>query len=319
MDIILKLKKANLKGRSGSNFPTYLKWETVKKQKANSKYVICNASEGEPLVKKDYFILKKYKEEVIEGIMLALKTVHAKTAIIYINKAYYNEFKEDLIKLTKNLPIELFEKPKGYLCGEETCLLNVIEGKEKIPRPKPPFPTEKGLYGKPTLINNVETFYYVNQINKKEYLNTKFYSIIGPKTGVFELSIDLTIKEILEQTGNMPKYDFFLQVGGGAVGEIMLKKEIGKPLRGLGSIIVFDKEKTNVLDLMKQWASFFAKENCDRCTPCREGAYRIKEMLEQKIDKKILRDIFFILENASLCPFGKSLPVPFKTAIKKLL
>jgi len=323
-NVIGKIKKAKLVGRSGSGFPTGLKWTLVKKSKAKTKYVICNASEGEPQVKKDYYILKKYPDEVINGIKIALKTLSAKQAYIYINKKYHKELGKTLKKLTKGLPIELFIKQPGYLRGEETTLLNVIEGKSPLPRIKPPFPTEKGLFGKPTLINNVETLYFVSKIVKKEYCKTKFYSIEGEikNKGVFELPENLSIKKILSQTNNEPKFDFFVQ-SGGISGEILLKNELQKPVQGLGSIIVYNKKKTDTLSLMKKWIKFFNKENCDKCVPCREGLYRVEEILNQTSlsaeNKKILNELFSAMEQTSLCPLGRIASTPFKSAIKKLL
>lgn len=324
-NVIWKIKKSGLCGRSGSDFPTGLKWALVKKAKGKTKYIICNASEGEPQVKKDYYILKKYPDEVINGIKIALKTLSAKRAYIYINKKYYEELGKTLKKLTKGLPIELFIKQAGYLRGEETTLLNVIEGKTPLPRIKPPFPTEKGLFEKPTLINNVETLYFVSKIIKKEYCKTKFYSITGDvkNKGVFELPENLTIKKILIQTNNEPKFDFFIQSGGGACGEILLANELAQPVKGLGSIIIYNKKKTDITKLMKKWTKFFNKENCDKCVPCREGLYRVEEILNQGIlsseNKKILDELFSVMEQTSLCPLGKIAPTPFKSAIKKLL
>lgn len=328
-DIIKKIKQAGLHGRSGSGFPTWLKWEAVEKSKANKKYVICNASEGEPRVFKDRYILEKFPEKVMEGIKIALRTLEADSAYIYINKDYYAAFKEKLTKFAQNLPIELFKKPGGYLCGEETVLLNIIEGKRPVPRIKPPFPTECGLWGKPTLINNVETFYRVAEIAKGEYKGQRFYSITGAteNKGVFELPEAMDIKQILKKTNNLPRFEFFLQAGGGAGGEILLSDELEGPVKGLGSIIVFDKRKTNPLQLMKEWAYFFLKENCDKCTPCREGIYRLTKILEEKTapsslknqDKKTIKDIFFVLEKTSLCSLGRIAVPSFKTAIEKLL
>lgn len=175
-DLIEKIKQSGLTGRSGSGFPTGLKWQMVKEAKAEKKYVICNASEGEPLAKKDHYILNNFLPEIVEGIELALKAIPGQTAYIYINKDYYREFKNGLIDLTHSLPIELFQKPAGYLSGEETVLINNIEGKyPPEPREKPPFPTEKGLWQKPTLINNLETFYWVSQIAKNKYEKERFF------------------------------------------------------------------------------------------------------------------------------------------------
>lgn len=308
MNIISKLKKHNLLGRSGSGFPVGLKWEMVKKTKAEKKYIIVNGAEGEPNVFKDKYILENYTEEVIQGVKIALETIDNSSAYIYLRKDYYKKFNERLRKLIKGLPIELFEKTGGYLAGEETVVCQSIEGQELKPRIKPPFPATDGLWGCPTLINNVETFYCVSKIAKNEYRNNKFYSISGDTKhkGVYELPDNFTIKQILEETNNLPDFGFFVQAGGGASGEFLLSKELNQQVKGIGSIIVFNRETTDTLSLMKELVEFFQKENCDKCVPCREGIYRINEMLERgQIDKKILKDLFFVLEETSFCPFGK--------------
>jgi len=324
--IIEQLKQFGLLGKSGSNFPVWKKWEAVKNATANKKFVICNASEGEPMVNKDRFILDNWLKDVVDGIKLAIEETKASQGYVYLNADFYQRYKQNLIKLIGNSPIELFQKPAGYLAGEETSLLNAIEGKPPTPRIKPPYPTEQGLWNCPTLINNVETFYWINKIAQDQYKNNRFYCIEGEiiNKGVFELPLNYTIEQILKQTKNYPNFPFFLQVGGGAVGEILLENELQKPINGLASIIIFNKEKTNPVDLIKGWAEFLMLQNCDHCTPCREGLYRINEALQQnqnnltKENLKGLQEIFNVLEKTSLCPFGKTAYLPFKTALEKL-
>lgn len=350
-NIIQKLKNSGLTGRSGSGFPVWQKWQAVKQAIADNppsllrsfgeakKYIICNGSEGEPLVFKDKYLLEKYPQEVINGIKIALKTINNSQAYIYLDKDYFQLFKKTLEDLIGNLPIKLFEKPFGYIAGEETSILNAIEGKKPEPRIKPPYPAEAGLWGKPTLVNNVETFYWVSKIDKGEYKSNRFYSIEGDleNKGVFELPETKTIEQILKETNNWPDFDFFTQIGGGACGAIMLAGELNQPIKGAGSIIVFDKNKTDVWQLMRDWAEFFHQNNCDQCTPCREGLYRILELMGQgkprsesesallqgreKVlsEKTKLDDIFTALEKTSLCPLGRMSTTPFKTALAKLL
>jgi NADH:ubiquinone oxidoreductase subunit F (NADH-binding) len=324
--IIAKLKKEGLVGRSGSCFPTGLKWEMVKKNPpvggADKKYIICNASEGEPDVFKDKFILENYPGIVVEGIKIALETIDNSSAYIYLNKDYYKKFKNKLEKLIKGLPITLFKKMGGYLAGEETSVISVIEGGRPEPKIRPPYPTQSGLFNRPTLVNNVETFYSVAKIARGEYKKTRFYSITldGKKKGVYELPESYSISEILKETKNWPDFDFFVQVGGGASGIILLPNELSQKVSGIGSIIVFNRKKTDPYALMKKWAKFFLNENCDRCVPCREGVYRIYEMLEQgKIDRKTIDDIFFVLKETSFCPLGRAVVYPFSSLINKLL
>jgi NADH:ubiquinone oxidoreductase subunit F (NADH-binding) len=323
-DIISKLKKSGLKGRSGSSFPTGLKWESVKNAKASKKYVICNAAEGEPEVFKDDYILKNYPDKVIEGMKIALKTIDHSSGYIYINKEYFKKYGNKLKKLIGKLPISIFLKKTEfgkYIGGEETSLIESIEGKRAEPRQKPPHPTQAGLFGYPTLVNNVETFYYVSKINENKYNNERFYCISGEvkNKGVFEFPEDWTIKKVLKETDNWPDFNFFVQVGGGAEGEIFLSKELDKPVKYLASIIVFNL-KTDPYSLMGKWVDFLMKGNCDKCVPCREGLYRLSEMIKKrKIDKNTLEDLFLVLEETSFCPLGRGATIPFKSLISKVL
>lgn len=319
-DIIAKIERANLLGRGGAGFPVCFKWKAVKNAFGHEKYIICNASEGEPDVFKDKYILEKYSDEVINGIEIALNELGANSAYIYLNPKYYSKFKRKLERLIGDLPIELFKKTENYIAGEETCLLNVIEGKKEEPRMKPPYPTESGLFGCPTLINNVETFYYISKIDKDKYEGKRFYSISGDvkHRGVFEFPENWSIKKILRETGNWPNFDFFVKTGGGATGDILLKDELDVLAEGAGAVIVFDKKKTKLIPLMKRWAEFFFNGNCDKCTPCREGMYRIREILNSKLDKETLGDIFFVMEKTSLCPLGKGAYKTFKDLMNKI-
>lgn len=321
MNIIDLLKKDNLLGRGGAGFPTGQKWEMVSKQVSDKKYIICNGSEGEPGVFKDGFLLENHPEDIIEGIKIALAEIDHSLAYLYLRKDYYKKFKTKLQKLIGKFPIIIFCETGGYLGGEETTLLNIIEQKRKEPRIKPPFPPQNGLFGCPTLINNIETFYFVSKIAKGQYQNTKFYSVSGDvkNKGVFELPINYSIEQVLKETGNFPSFDFFIQVGGGAIGEILLKNELPRPVCGAGAIIVFNKKKTDLLALMKKWANFFIKENCDKCLPCREGIFRIKELLSaKKLNRQLLDEIFFSLKETSFCALGKGIPVPFESLLAKV-
>lgn len=333
-DIIAKLKKSGLLGRGGAGFPTGLKWKMVKANKGEKKYIICNGSEGEPGVFKDGFILENFPEEVIQGIKIALETFGNSYAYIYLRKDYCQKFKKKLEGLIRGLPIVLFKKSGGYIAGEETAVIETIEEKRPEPRVRPPFPTKVGLFGYPTLVNNVETFYYAAKIAKDEYKGTRFYSISGQvkQEGVYELPENYSISRVLRETGNWPTFDFFVQAGGGAVGEIFLPEELNQPAKGGGAIIVFDRKKTNPFSLMEKWADFFLWGNCDKCVPCREGVYRLMEIIKKEKDgsvrpslrefkeknKKILEDLFFILEQTSFCALGKGVVVPFRSLINKL-
>lgn len=324
MNIIEKIKESGLTGRGGAAFPTFLKWEAVKNAYGEKKYVICNGSEGEPGVMKDGFILENYPEELVNGIKVALETFSNSEAYIYLRKDYYDKYKQKLVELTKNFAITLMKEPGGYLCGEETTLIESIEGKRFEPRLRPPFPTESGLHGCPTLINNLETFYWISKISKDEYHGNKFYSISGDvkKQGVFEFPEDWSIEQILKETGNLPESLFFVQAGGGASGIIKTHEELHGKIGGSGSIVVYDKEKNDPKELMKKWIDFYYNENCGKCVPCREGVYRIKELLDKDLkDEKnleTLKDIIFNLKESSFCPLGKSVSAPFESLLEKI-
>ena len=322
MTIISKLKESNLLGRGGAGFPTYLKWDLVKKAKGEKKYVVCNASEGEPCVFKDEHIIKNYPEELISGIVLAMNEVEALEAYIYLNKDYYSKYSSKLKKIIGNKKIKLFKKQSGYIGGEESALCESIEGKRAEPRFKPPYLAEKGLFDYPTLVNNVETFYYASKIDKGEYGNTRFYSVNGDvlNPGVYELDISLSVEEILKSTDNYPGFDFYVQSGGGASGEIFLREELKSPCAGAGSITVYNKLKTDPFKLMETWIEFFAYGNCDKCLPCREGTYRLSEMIKsKKLDRELIKEILFSLESSSFCALGRGVPVPFRSFLKKVM
>ncbi len=316
-DLIYKLKESKILGRSGSLYPVGLKWEAIKSEKEEEKYVVCNGSEGEMETFKDYFLLKNYPEVVLRGIDLAKETLNAKKAFIYLKKDYFSELSPALKTRTD---VEIIEKKGGYVGGEETALIEVIEGNPAEPRVKPPFPTKKGLWDKPTLVNNVETFYFVAKINDDEYHHTRFFSIAGdaPCKGVFEFDEGITVKELLQESGNIPTFDYFLQVGGGTSGEIILPSEIERKVEFLGSVVIYNREKTDPYLLMEKWVNYLLAGNCDKCTPCREGLFRIKEMIEEKNFKGI-DDLFFVMEKTSLCPLGMVVVSPFQSLLKKII
>ncbi len=321
-DLIQKLKQKNLLGRGGAAFPTYLKWQMVLEAPGVKKYVVANGSEGEPNVHKDFFILQHHPAVLVDGIKQALVTIPGSVGVIYLNKKYYRRFKKPLEKIIAKAPITVFEEKGGYLSGEETVVCEEIEGRLARPRLRPPFPGQKGINGCPTLINNIETFYYVSKIAHDDYEAKRFYTISGDvkKSGVHEMNSDLTIREVLENTANLPKKDFFVQAGGGASGEIFLKNELDRQVGGSGAIVVYDKKTTDPYLLMYRWAKFFMESNCDKCTPCREGVYRLAEMLHKKmIDQTILNDLFLVMEESSFCALGRSVPTPFRSLIYKII
>ena len=341
MSIINKIKKANLVGRGGGSFPTAMKWKTVRKATGNKKYIICNASESEPGTKKDRYILENFGERVLDGMRIAIDFLSATPnpnpnpnpqkegvrGYIYINHNYYKELGEELNEIItdlKNYEIELFVKPDegGYIGGEETALLNAIEGKRIEPRLRPPFPTTNGLWNCPTLINNVETFYNVSLANTDEYRKDRFYTINGDcvSTDIYKLPDEWTIKKILKETNNYPKFDFFVQVGGDASGEVLNSKQLDKPVGGTGSITIYDAKKHKQEEMIGKWISFFVNESCGQCTPCREGVYRLNEIINSdNPDWELMEELLNNLDEASFCGLGNIIPVPIRSYRKNVL
>lgn len=323
-DIITKLKKSGLKGRGGACFATWAKWSMVKVTPGRKKYVVVNGSEGEPGAKKDHYILENHPEKLIDGIRIALDYLNATKAYIYLNPVYFKKFGLALRTLIKDRPIELVRKPEhaGYAGGEETSVLNALEGRRIEPRLKPPFPPESGLWHYPTLINNVETLYAVSLIASGDYYNERLYTIGGDClwTGVYSFPEDLTIKKILKKTDNLPNYDFFVQVGGDASGEALNRDQLERPAAGNGQITVYSVYKHNPSKLIAGWLNFFARESCGQCAPCREGTFRLREMAAaSEPDWEKIAQIMNALSETSFCGLGCAAPVAVTSYINNVL
>ncbi len=324
MSILNKIKEAKLVGRGGGCFPTADKWQMVKDASGREKYVVCNFSEGEPGVKKDAYLMANCPEKVIDGINLAIKFLRAKKGIIYLDHKNYKKFHKSLKKIIGNRQIEFFVKPieAGYIGGEESSMLNVIEGKRIAPRLRPPFPTTNGLWGCPTLINNVETFYNVSLVNSGEYKKTRFYTVNGDClwTGVYEFPENYTIERVLKETDNYPKFDFFVQVGGDASGEVLNSGQLKRRASGAGSITVYSIIKYKPIDMIRYWLNFFVNESCGKCTPCREGVYRLVEIANSsKPDWNLFGSILNTLSETAFCGLGCVVPIPIKSYINNVL
>lgn len=330
MDILNKIREVGLKGCGGAAYPTADKWQAVKDSFAPRKYVICNASEGEPFVYKDGYIFKNWPEKVIAGIDLAIKFLTDRKVevegYVFINHEYakkYGRFLAAEIQ-KRNSPISIYVKPEngGYICGEETVILNTIEGEKSEPRLKPPFPTTRGLWGEPTIINNVETFYHIARIAEGDYETVRFYSINGDcrYPGVYKMRADKTIKHILAETRNWLPRDFFVQVGGGSAGEILNNLQLDCLAVGAMSLTLYQAGVWKARDLFRHWIGFFLTESCGQCTTCREGTYRLFEVINSKNpDWKLFFDLLDNLSETSLCGLGLSVPTAIKSYIKNVL
>jgi len=326
MNIVDKIKKAGLIGRGGGCFPVADKWLMVKEAKGDTKYVVVNCSEGEPGVKKDGYIIEHFADRVIDGMAIAIDTIKAERGFFYINPAYHKKYKGLLAKniAQSGAPIELFMKPyeAGYIGGEETTLLNVIEGRRAEPRMRPPYPPTSGLWGKPTLINNVETFYNVSLVAADEYKRERFYTITGDclYEDVYQLPEDWSIEKVLKTNHNYPNFPFFVQVGGDGAGEVLNAKQLNRPATGAGSIHVYSLTKYKPRELMLRWATFFFLESCGQCTPCRDGNLRLKESLEQSDpDWKTVAEILDNLAETSFCGLGCAAAIAIKSYVKNVL
>ncbi len=330
-NLIEKIEAAGLTGRGGAGFSTGRKWSLVAQAREKVRaqgnpeakiWVIANGSEGELGVAKDGFILENYPERIIDGIKLAREVFDAPKAFLYLRKDYFDKYQEKLRNFIDQEPIELVRESGGYLGGEETTLIELLEGGKAEPREKPPYPTEKGFRSFPTLVNNLETFYAISLIARDEYEKKRFYSLSGdiPKKGVFELPEDWSVEKILRETGNFPVGDFFVQIGGGASGPILSQEDLKEKVCGSGAVIVYNQAKTDLKELLKKWVNFYFQENCGKCVPCREGVYRLKEFLEKpEVDWEEVKELALVLREASFCPLGKSVAVPLESFLTKIL
>lgn len=355
---ISEIKKSGLCGRGGAGFPTGNKLEIVS-QKTEKKYFICNLDESEPGTYKDRSIVDNNPHSLIEGVIISALIVGAKKAFIYINGQYekqkeilqravsqaekHNFLGDKILKSNYCLEIEIYSGAGAYICGEETALINSIEGNRGEPKMRPPYPTDAGLFGCPTAINNAETITNIAWIimnggqKYAEIGGTKLYILGGAvkNTGVFEEQLGLSIRQIIDDFGGgikRGKEFWFAQIGG-ASGRLVLENELDMILSfdkssqipiGSGSILVIDKS-VNIEDLILSWATFFRMESCGKCVPCREGTFRLweiaKRMQDGKIterDQKAVPEILWTLKNTTFCPLGKFAATAFSDVAEKL-
>ncbi|UCD04458.1 MAG: hypothetical protein JSW73_02390 [Candidatus Woesearchaeota archaeon] len=337
--VVKILKDKGLTGRGGASFPTGLKWEMVLKEKEKEKYIICNADEGEPGTFKDKFILVNNPELVIEGILIAAYTIKATRAYIYLRGEYEylenkirNVIKKVKAKTKSKANIELIVGQGAYICGDETAIIASIEGKRGQPRKKPPFPTVHGLYGKPTIINNLETFANVPLAILFDDWDSKLtlFSLSGDvtKPGVYELPVGTNLRKLVEL--GKPKHKVkavYFGCFGGCMpySNINLTNEnvCGKDcMLGAHTIIVVD-EKHSIVDMATNVAKFYEFESCGKCTPCREGTMRILNILEnislleaRKRDLETLQELAEVVKETSLCGLGQTATQHLLNALK---
>ena len=352
-DILLEIKESGLKGRGGAGFPTATKWMLTAAAKDNTKYIICNADEGEPGTFKDRVLLSEFPHLIIEGMIIAGYTIGAARGIIYLRGEYVyllNEINQKLEEyrsrgyLGKNIldtglefDITIFLGAGAYVCGEETALIESIEGHRGEARNRPPFPVNAGLKNHPTCVNNVETLAAIphiitksaewyKKIGTSKSKGSKLFSISGDckYPGVYELDWGSTINEVLELVG--AEKTKAVQVGG-ASGICLDKSHFDRKLSFEdiptgGSIIIFD-ESRDMLKVLKNFMEFFDDESCGQCTPCRIGTRKLLEGVE-KIERnqcsfsyvKKLKDLCGTMKLASKCGLGQSSPNSFLSILE---
>ena len=361
--VIDALKASGLRGMGGAGFPAGAKWELVRQAPGDVKYVICNADESEPGTFKDRFILQMLPDLVLEGMALAALAVGARKAVIYIRHEYARQ-RDVLLKTLKDrqaqgilgsymmgsahhVEFEVFESPGGYICGEETALLEALEDRRAEPRHKPPFPGTHGLFGAPTLLNNVETFAMVPGIvlkggewwaahGRNGAKGLKFLAVSGQvkRPGVYEVPLGLTVNELIERAGGM-RYGRTLKAfapGGASSGflpagmadiplDFRTLAEAGSML-GSGAVVVVGDD-TCLLELALNVGRFFRSESCGKCVPCRVGSEKIVALLEGILegrgswaDLKLIEDLSSTMALTSICGLGQAAPNPILSVIK---
>lgn len=352
-DILAEIKKSGLKGRGGAGFPTSVKWQLAAAAKSDKKYVVCNADEGEPGTFKDRYLLYQHTDKMLDGMTIAAYVLGAKKGYIYLRGEYMylkNFLLEKIEKrkeenlLGKNIldkglefDIELRMGAGAYVCGEETALIESLEGNRGEARNRPPFPTDVGLQNHPTTVNNVETFIdsalicaqgadWFQEHGTEQSSGTKLFSVSGDckKPGIYELPYGITIRDMLaEVEGEAAKA---VQIGG-AGGQCIPAKDFDRKISyedvpSGGSIIVFGPER-DMLKVAKNFMEFFVEESCGQCTPCREGNPKLLEgieMLEEgRCSSSYLSELIKLGETmqvASKCGLGQSSPNAFLSIVK---
>ena len=345
-EVIAEIKSSGLVGRGGAAFPTGVKWEGAAKADGDQKYVVCNADESEPGTFKDRVLLLDDPHRLIEGMCIAAYAIGASRGYIYLRGEYpyILPVLETALSearhagyLNEDFDIEIRLGAGAYICGEETALFESIEGKRGFPRVKPPFPITYGLFGKPTVINNVETLFNVPLIISKsavEYRKigtarspgSKLFCVSGDvgKPGVYEVPFGVTLREMLEMAGGVAdRKELQAVLFGGAAGAFATSAHLdvkltfedlraaGLPL-GSGVVMVFD-ETRDLRDVLKRLGHFFAHESCGKCYPCQMGTQRQKEILIRSADGKTLegdierlQDVGWTMTDASLCGLGQT-------------
>ena len=342
--VISEVKASQLKGRGGAGFPSGIKWELARSAPGDVKYLICNADEGEVGTFKDRFLIQHDPFSLIEGIAIAAYAIGAERAFIYLRGEYrylLPVLKTAIDQATSkgliDVPIEIREGAGAYVCGEESALMNSIEGRRGEVRFRPPFPPTSGLFNRPTVINNVETLMNIPAIMEKGAAwfasigtpgstGTKVFSVSGDvaRKGVYELAMGSGLSDLLALAG--AKDVKMVQIGG-ATGGVVPASMLETPLSyetvlGSGAIMVFNGSR-DVIDFVYRTVEFLNEESCGECTPCREGTEVMVEILGRLAraegapdDVRVLEELSRLMMASSLCGLGQAAPVPVLDTLK---
>lgn len=362
-EIIETIKNSGLKGRGGASFPTWKKWEQAMRVKEDT-YILCNADEGEPGTFKDRYFLEYDAYRIIEGMIIAAHTVGGREGLIYIREEYkrlkkivmraleeatdYGYLGDNILGTGLSFNIKVISGAGAFICGETTALIESIEGKGGRPRIKFKRTSEAGLFNRPTLANNIETYSVITTLfmpeaaeylkyGTKDSIGTKIISLCGnvEKPGVYEIPFGLTLREIIEDIGGGirdGKAFGFAQIGG-ASGPILPSSLLDVKYTyedfkahnisiGSGAILVSDDTNT-VTDFMVNIQEFFVHESCGKCTPCREGNRQLLKIAHRMADKTAMRSdietigrVANIMQKCSFCGLGTAAPTVMLTALE---
>lgn len=363
-DVVKEVKDAGLRGRGGGGFSTGLKWQFAASSAGDKKYVICNADEGDPGAFMDRSLLEGDPHRIIEGMAICGYAIGADEGYIYVRAEYPLAIKRLRVAIAQaeemglignnifnsnfNFKVNIKEGAGAFVCGEETALIASIEGKRGMPRPRPPFPAVSGLWGKPTNINNVETFANItdiivkgaawySSIGTEKSKGTKVFALTGKinNTGLAEVPMGISMREIIFDIGggiNDGKKFKAVQIGGpsgGCLPEHMLDLPVdydslisAGAMMGSGGLVVMD-ETTCMVDVAKFFLSFTQAESCGKCTPCREGTKRMLEILVRitegegrEGDIELLEDLASKIKDTALCGLGQTAPNPVLSTLR---
>jgi NADH-quinone oxidoreductase subunit F len=363
-EIIEEVTQSGLRGRGGGGFPTGRKWMFAHSQKADQKYVVCNGDEGDPGAFMDRCVMEGDPHRVIEGLAIAGRAIGASHGYFYVRAEYPMAIKrlknavaqarsmgilgENILGSDFSFDVTIKEGAGAFVCGEETALLASIEGKRGMPRPRPPYPAVSGLFGKPTVINNVETLANVPPIilrgakwfqamGQTTSSGTKTFALTGQvaNTGLIEIPMGKTLREVVFDVGGGVKggRKFKAVQIGGPSGGCLTAEHLDLPLDydslqragamvGSGGLVVMD-EGTCMVEVARFFMHFTQNESCGKCVPCREGTKRMLEILEKIVNGKAtledldtLEEIALVVKESSLCALGKTAPNPVLTTLR---